>query len=384
MNKIAIHTLKAGITFTEPVYIDSDNLLVPAGIPIRQKDLDQLASWGISEVETEGVIETEENKDTAAKNGVSSKLSLTEVQENKGPYRSYVSLIERLDAVFTGIADKAPVEAHSIDNISSQLLQEVRDRRDSFIGFILGGEIKGHDLAKSSINTAILSALIAMEFKLINYKILQIAIGALLHDVGMLRLPKEILDKRGGLSDVERQRISSHPLLAYQIVTKELLYPEDMGIIVLQHHERWDGGGYPRQIAKTKINIGARIVSVADAFEAMVSQKSYRNSMVGYQAMKNILADNSRRFDPNVLKAFIKTMGIYPIGSIVLLNNTALARVIEVHGDAPLRPKIHILISEYGRVFKPDEGDIIDLKTERSLFISKAVDPRDLAGNNGQ
>jgi HD-GYP domain-containing protein (c-di-GMP phosphodiesterase class II) len=150
----------------------------------------------------------------------------------------------------------------------------------------------------------------------------------------------------------------------------------------MQHHERWDGSGYPQRIAGNNIDIGARIVSVADAFEAMVSQKSYRNSMVGYQAMKNLLSDNSRRFDPHVLKAFINIMGIYPIGSIVLLSNGALARVIESHGEVPLRPKIHILISEFGRIFKPDEGETIDLLTEKSLFISKAVDPRDLVGKN--
>jgi hypothetical protein len=110
----------------------------------------------------------------------------------------------------------------------------------------------------------------------------------------------------------------------------------------------------------------------------MVSQKPYRNSMMGYQAMKNLLSDNSRRFDPDVLKAFIQTMGIYPIGSIIFLNNGALGRVIEVHGDAPLRPKIRVLVDEFGKVFRQEEGDIIDLLTEKSLFIAKAVDPKEL------
>jgi hypothetical protein len=129
--------------------------------------------------------------------------------------------------------------------------------------------------------------------------------------------------------------------------------------------------------------MGARIVSVADAFEAMVSQKPYRNSMMGYQAMKNLLSDNSRRFDPDVLKAFIQTMGIYPIGSIILLNNGALARVVEIHGSAPLRPKIRVLIDEFGKVFKQEDGDLIDLLTEKSLFIARAVDPKEVAKKNG-
>jgi HD-GYP domain-containing protein (c-di-GMP phosphodiesterase class II) len=428
MKKIAVKNLQPGLTFSEPVYIEGNNLFVPAGVVVRKKDIDRLYAWGIDTVETNGdalaVVSdltpraaaepaaasgrTEnppqkgpkaspggERKfergaepaapaapEPAKKKAAPNMLSLTEVQENAGAYRSYIDLIERLDGVFGNIASGVSVEARAIDDITSRLLQAVRDQRDSFIGYILGGEVAGHEMAKSSVNAAILSALIAQELKLPNHKIMQIITGALLHDVGMFRLPKDILDKRGGLSDAELQRMQTHPLYTHKIVSKELLYPEEVGLIALQHHERWDGEGYPRRISGTAIDIGARIVSVADAFEAMVSQKPYRNSMMGYQAMKNLLSDNSRRFDPDVLKAFIQTMGIYPIGSIILLNSGVLGRVIEVHGDAPLRPKIRVLVDEFGKVFKQDEGDIIDLLTEKSFFIAKAVDPKELAKKN--
>lgn len=417
MKKISVSTLQPGMKFTEPVYIEGNNLLVPASVEVRKKDIERLHSWGIDVVQTEGdiiassrskgrpeaspppapqprdgeaeknVLSPEEtglpeeqapNPGSAAQKKKPGALSLMDVQKNKGAYRSYLETIEKLDQVLTGIGEGVSIEARSIDNIAARLLQAVRDERDSFIGFILGGEVSGHEMAKSSVNAAILSALIAQELKLPNHKIMQIIIGALLHDVGMLRLPREILDKRGGLSETELQRMKNHPLYTHKIVAKELLYPEDVGLIALQHHERWDGEGYPRRVSGNAIDMGARIVSVADAFEAMVSRKSYRNSMMGYQAMKNLLSDNSRRFDPDVLKAFIQTMGIYPIGSIILLNNGALARVTEVHGDAPLRPKIRVLIDEFGTVFKQDDGDLIDLLTEKSLFIAKAVDPKEL------
>jgi HD-GYP domain-containing protein (c-di-GMP phosphodiesterase class II) len=413
MKKVAVNTLKAGMAFSEPVYIEGNNLLVPAGVAIRKKDIDRLNSWGIDMVQTDGApISLQAAKDKnppapaqskaaagekaavpdkaagtqagdAAPQKPASLISLSEVQENKGAYRMYIDLIERLDEVFNNIATGISVEARAIDNITGRLLQAVREQRDSIIGYILGGEVSGREMAKSSVNTAILAALIAAELKLPNHKVMQVVTGALLHDVGMLRLPKEIVDKKGGLSAAELQRIQAHPLYTYKIVNKELLYPEDVGVVVLQHHERWDGEGYPRRISGAAIDMGARIVSVADAFEAMVSHKPYRNSMMGYQAMKNLLSDNSRRFDPDVLKAFIQTMGIYPIGSIIFLNNGALARVVEVHGSAPLRPKIRILIDEFGKVFKQDEGDYIDLLTEKSLFIARAVDPKEVAKKNG-
>ena len=402
MKKILVKDLNEGDVFSEAVFIEGNNLFVPAGIEVRKKDIAHLISWGVETVETNGNIITPAPKPEAAETKAAAKpeskasgkpedkaapkktsiITLQEVSENTGVYRTYLELIERLNEVCENIASNVAVEARSIDNITGQLLQAVREQRNSFIGFILGGEIKGHDLAKNLVNTAILSALIALELKLPNHRVLQIVTGALLHDVGMLRMPKEIVEKKGGLSEAELQRIQSHTLYTYRIVNKELLYPEDVGLIVLQHHERWDGEGYPRRIAGTAIDLGARIVSVADAFEAMVSKKPYRNSMMGYQAMKNLLSDNLRRFDPDVIKAFIQTMGIYPIGSIILLNNGAMARVEEVMANAPLRPRIRILINEFGKVFKQDEGEIIDLLIEKSLFIAKAVDPKEIAGKD--
>ena len=412
MKKILVKDLKEGVVFSEPVYIDGENILVPAKVAVRKKDIARLNAWGIEAVETEGEPVAAHQKGKKATGGddpkpkepvdidpldrdsankrpaektsepkkkSSSMISLPEVQENKGAYRSYLNLIERMDEVCSNIASSVAMEARSIDNISGRLLQSVRGERNSFIGYILGGEIKGHDMAKSLVNSAILSALIALELKMPNHKVLQVVTGALLHDVGMLRVPKEIVEKRGGLSDSELQRIQSHTLYAYKIVNKELLYPEEVGLIVLQHHERWDGEGYPRRLSGTAIDIGARIVSVADAFEAMVSKKPYRNSMMGYQAMKNLLSDNLRRFDPDVIKAFIQTMGIYPIGSIILLNSGALARVIDVQPNAPLRPTIRILADEFGNAFKNDSGDMIDLLVEKSLFIARAVDPKEIA-----
>jgi len=402
MKNIDVKTLKPGLIFSMPVYIEGDNFLVPANVPLRQKDIDRLKAWGIETVRTEGkiVVETkktpEDDKTPGAGNHPAggnadgapaqkqinkkaSKFAISEVQANAGPYRSYNTLIDKLDGVFTCIITGVQIETRSLDGICNQLLQEIRENRNSFIGFILGGEVSGQELAKSSINTAILSALTAQELKLAHHKILQIVTGALLHDVGMLKLPKEILEKKGQLSDAELQQVKSHPAITSKIVTKELSYPQEVNFIVLQHHERWDGKGYPENLQGPEIDMGARIVSVSDAFEAMVSTKSYRNSMVGYQAMKNLLADNSRRFDPEVLKAFAKIMGIYPIGSIVLLNNGAYARVTEVHSDASLRPRIQILIDENGKAFDTEEGEIFDLLSVKHLFIKKPIDPIEFA-----
>jgi HD-GYP domain-containing protein (c-di-GMP phosphodiesterase class II) len=395
MNVINTYDLKPGQIFSEHVYTEGECLLVPQLVPLRQKDIDLLVSCGIEEVRTEGALvepeeiaeveevadeevletaEEDEEPDPTDKREIL-KFSIIDVKTNSGPYRAYKNLIEKLNSVFTGIKSGLDVQINAIDNICVQLLQDLRDNPDKFVEYILGGEVSGHELAKSSVNTAILSALIAQGLKLPNHKIHNIVSGALLHDVGMLRLSKGITEKKGGLSEAELEQIKSHPVHTSKIVTKELFGPQEVNMIALQHHERWDGKGYPDNIQGNAIDIGARIVSVADAFEAMVSKKSYRNSLIGYQAIKNLMADNASRFDPAVINIFTKIMGIYPIGSIVKLNNTAIGRVISVHTDAPLRPIIQMLMDEKGKVLDTRNPVTVDLLIQKTVFIKNAIDP---------
>jgi len=406
MNLINTYDLKPGQVFTAPVYSEGEYLLVPSMIPLREKDIAFLISSGIEEVRTEGTFFDGEKKSTPAAELASVpavpvpavelpapapapipiienteikkekiKFSITDVKQNSGPYRAYKNLIEKLNYVFNGIKSGSDVDIHIVDTICDQLLKDLRDYRDNYVDYILGGEVSGHELAKSSVNTSILSALMAQEFGLTEYKIPHIVVAALLHDVGMLRLSRGITEKKGGLSEAETEQIKSHPLHTSKIIAKELFGPHEVEMIAFQHHERWDGNGYPNHINGPAIDIGARIVSVADAFEAMVSKKSYRNSMTGYQAIKNLMADNARRFDPAVIHVFTKIMGIYPIGSIVELNNGAIARVISVHTDAPMRPIIQMLTDEKGKALDTRKPQTVDLLIVKTLYIKKAIDP---------
>ena len=244
---------------------------------------------------------------------------------------------------------------------------------------IIGSDVAGYQDAKTAVNCALLSLVVGKTLKLPAYRLHHLVLGAFLHDIGMLRMPPEIVHKKDTLTVEEAQKLKAHPLYAFRTIVRDMHYPEDIGLIALQHHERWDGDGYPRKTAGQEIDLLARIVSVTDAFEAMISQKPYRNSMIGYAAMKSLLSDNGRRFDPDVLKAFLRSMGIYPIGSIVVLNNAAIAKVMETHADAPLRPKLRILVDEFGNHYREPEGDMLDLLTEKTLFIARAIDPRELA-----
>jgi HD-GYP domain-containing protein (c-di-GMP phosphodiesterase class II) len=387
--RIALEQIKPGSRYSEDVFIDDKNLLVPANIAVKQKDLDALKRWGIGFVVTEGnqvdEASSEGQASDGAQGGASGGALKAKPQSFAGSrelYLRYTELVDRLSQIFDKIRKNEAIESKAVDQIAQGVLALVREERDSAMSAILGGQSSGADLARAGVNTAILSTVIGITLKLPPYRLTYLVAGALLHDSGMLRIPDSIVKKKGQLSEDEAQKIRAHPLLSYRIITKELMYPDDVGLVGLQHHERWDSEGYPRKSGGEAIDVLARVVSVADAFEAMVSQKPYRSPMIGYAAMKALLSDNSRRFDPDILKAFIKSMGIYPLGSTVLLNNAAIARVIETHPDAPLRPKLRIIVDEFSKKYENNEGDIVDLVAEKTLFIARALDPKELAGSS--
>lgn len=408
--KVLRKDLAEGMRFSANVFFDDgENMLLAQGVPIKARELQALDRWNINYVLTHGSVIVKDEKTTAKeveeveeldeldeldndsnseeKNNIINEtpaldplvftaeqiLKLPAVLANTEVYDSYRSLVKEMDDFFTDIKKRNDFTARTVDKIVSNLLVLVQTQRSEIVGFILGGEILEMELAKSSVNTAILSTIIASHLAFPRHKLVQIATSALLHDVGMLSVSQAIVQKEGKLDDNEMFMMRSHANYGYKIIVNELLYSDEIGRSAIQHHERYDGEGYPQGLKGENIDLNARIISVADAFEAMVSPKAWRDSLVGYQAMKNLVSDNSRRFDPKVIKAMIQCMGIYPIGSLVLLNNSAICRIIESHNEAPLRPVVRILMDEFGRAFPQNEGDLVDLLKNKNLFIVRAI-----------
>ncbi len=376
MKAIKVRDLKAGMKFDQPVYIEGNNVLVPAEVTVKQKDIDRLLRWDIEEVYTEGSVmaETEEPQGTPA-------FPWLPMRDEKyaGIYRSAIGKVE---AAFRDIVEGTYGGHEPIDAVVNEIVEALRQGKNEMIQLILLGESGARKLPASSVNCMILATVIGMAMRLTSHRLIQLATAALLHDVGMLQIRKDILEKVGKLTENEINQVRTHPVLSYRTISKELKYPEDIALIALQHHERWDGNGYPRRLKGEEILVGARILAVADSYEAMVRERPYRNSMIGYSAMKGILSDNGKHFDPAVLKAFLESMGIFPIGSIVQLNNSSVGRVSENHPEAPLRPRIELLIDEYGT--RIQEREVVDLLEKKSLFIVKAIDPRIIKEGDGE
>ena len=299
--------------------------------------------------------------------------SMRETQQ----YASYKSFVAAIDELFTSIK-KSNSPSRAVDEVASDLRLFILESRASAVRCIFGNDIEEREMAKNAVHTAIISMLVAENLSVSNAGLERIITGALLHDVGMLRVPDAIIEKAGKLSAEELAVIHNHPMYGYKIIHETLMYPEEVAVAALQHHEHWDGTGYPDKLTGDKISLQARIISAADAFVAMVSARAYRSKFSGYEAMKNLVADNARRYDPDIVKAMIQNIGIYPVGSIVLLNNAAIARVTQVFPGSPLRPVVKVIIDEAGQSYPDDESETVDLRANKSLFIVRDINPTEI------
>ena len=369
MNVIKTSELKAGQTFSLPVYVDGENLLVPENVEIKEKDLERLKKWGIEEVQTDGEV----NNDRGSDSDVSGSHDSESGDRIKTLYRT--SLISLMSS-FQTLEKRKLVEPKHFNDIVDQLVPSIVGSPEEWLNFALATARERENLAQSSLNTAIFALVIGVQFSLSQEALVDLCTAALLHDVGMLRIPLEIRRKREQLDSKELEVIRTHPLHTYKMITGGLKYSEDVGRIALLHHERWDGKGYPRQLAEKQIPQAARILSVADAFEAMMRDKPYRESLLGYNAVRQILNDNSRRFDSEIIKAFIRSMGLYPVGSFVVLNDGSVGVVVKIHPDAPLRPVIRILVTKEGKKLAKDENKLINLREDQKSFIARPFDPK--------
>lgn len=239
------------------------------------------------------------------------------------------------------------------------------------------GNIFKRSIAANCFNTALILFYFAKTSNWPPIKARILVRSALLHDVGMLFVPQEILEKQGRVTERERAAIEAHPSTSLDLVTRWKEPPEVLAVAI-QHHECWNGSGYPEGIIGKEIHELSRIVSVVINFVAMVTQRTYRNSLVGYLAMKNILDEQGTRFNPEAVRDFIGCLGLNPPGSILLLSDGSIARVIEPRQNNPLRPKVRILIDSSGQEYRNDTGAVIELGLAKKMFITRPVNFQDL------
>ena len=219
------------------------------------------------------------------------------------------------------------------------------------------------------VNVCVMSIIIGLAFRYDKANLAQLGVGSLLHDIGKVKIGKEIINKPGRLTEEERKEVEKHTDYTFQILRERHDISYLSALIAYEHHERFDGLGYPRGLKGDQIHEYARIVAVADVYDALVTNRCYRPRMYSYQAAEIIQASSGTHFDPGVVKAFMDNIVIYPIGNPVELNNGARGVVAKINKQIPARPVVLIFYDQDGKHL--DTPQKVDLTENLTLFITK-------------
>lgn len=218
-----------------------------------------------------------------------------------------------------------------------------------------------------SVNVGILSISIGRRFHMTIEELVKLGTAAILHDIGKNDIPVEILDKPDDLTDEEYEIIKEHPQLGYRRVKDLIELSSVTKIGILQHHERCDGSGYPNGLKRNEITMFGKIIAVADTYDAMTTNRSYRMAYSPLEAYEYLLGDGDNRYDIRVVEKFTRCVSAYPVGTCVELSNGQEAIVVKNYVDNPLRPMVRDL----------ENYETYDLNNDMKLLnvcINKIID----------
>ncbi len=382
MKRIPINELKQGMRFTKPVFIDSSNMLVGANVPLKDDDIRRLMKWGIAEVQTDGELML------AHEIGGKSELSEQYVKI-LDDYNLLLSLKDKFVEVYekccsevtkihTAIRNNRNFSPAELQKRITGIIELLVQNRNIFL-YTVGLDYNKDHLVVHAVNTSIYALIIGIGLKYDLEKMIQLGTGTMLLNAGMVQIPGYILNKEMNLSERELTQIKMHPVQGYQVLKSLGSISEEAATISLQHHEQYNGQGYPRKMKGIDITEFARIAAVADNYEALVEDRSYRPRCYYYKAMKELVSSGSGKFDPVILRVFISVLSVYPIGSLVLLNNQKIGIVVGSFQNNPMRPVVKVLKDEKGNRIKGIE--IVNLLEEQKLYIVNSLD-EDEAGIN--
>lgn len=263
----------------------------------------------------------------------------------------------------------SPIQERHIKRAVDDIIDELLNNRDAVVHLT---EIRSmQDYAfKHSVNVCVLSVLTGLSMGYHQLKLKQLGIGALLHDVGLAKLPEAIIG-RDILTDQDLKLYHKHCEYGWEVLKKT----DNIGIVAahvaLQHHERYDGSGYPRGLSDKGIIEFARIVCIADVYDTLASDHPQRKRMLPHEVIELIKLKQGTDFDPGIVSHFISIIAPFPAGSIVLLNTGFKAIVVSVPKTNPTRPIVRLLYDDSGQ--KIERIKYMDLMLQPAIFVSEVI-----------
>ena len=288
--------------------------------------------------------------------------------------KTRISAIQNVATAFHSVEENGTFDPAPLQGISENILQDIIAQQKNLVQLT---DIRLHDTYTfaHSVNVAILSSLLGVLLKLSREEQLKLTLGGLLHDIGKITVPYEILTKAGHLTDDEWSVMQGHPEAGRQRLKK--MFPNDtlLSTIALQHHEHIDGSGYPNHLKGEQIHRYGRIVAIADVYDALTSVRPYKRAYTPSVAHRLMATCSPGHFDLDLLKLFFDNVAIYPVGTI-LKTQEGYAIVKKVEFGYTLTPVVCVFANREGKLL--DTPSDLDLKEAPKGMLDGVISDSEL------
>jgi len=263
----------------------------------------------------------------------------------------------------------ARVAAESVENLA----EAVTENRTALIALAAMKKYDNYTFTHM-VNVSILTMAQARALGIEGRLLREFGLAALMHDIGKVRTPKEILNKPSKLDDREFQIMKRHTIDGAALLRQTPEIPALSPVVAFEHHLRLDGQGYPDGVTRETLNLATMLCSIADVYDAMRSQRDYQEAFPTDRILAVLKRNDGMQFDQHLVRRFVQLMGIYPPGSVVELADGRVAIVTAVHAPDPERPGVRVVLTREGQPAVPEDIELWD-ESAGGLVIAKVIDP---------
>ncbi|ACM60925.1 HD-GYP domain-containing protein (c-di-GMP phosphodiesterase class II) [Caldicellulosiruptor bescii] len=325
MKKVTVDQLEEGMKLARDVFTENGKLLLPEGFIIKLSFIQKLREHNIDSV----YVEDEKAE--------------SYVKEEVIYHETFVAIQDLMLSAKAGEIVDPFVAKEIVNDIVSQIIEE----EDVFLKIVGFRDVDNYTYFHS-VDVSIFAAIIGKLLELDRKQIEDLALAALLHDFGKMKIPHEILNKPAKLTDEEFEEMKKHTIYGYQIVKNMEGISEQVAEVALLHHERLDGSGYPLKLKGDKIPLFAKIVAVADVYDALTADRVYKKKIVPTKAADYLTKYSGIHFDKDIVQKFLKMVVKYPVGCFVVLNTGEIAIVYEENPFNKTRPIVKVVARKEG------------------------------------
>lgn len=355
--EVKTSTLIPGMVLAQDVMQSSGAYLLQKGTVLSGPAIRKLENWDIQEV----LVEEPEGEH---KDEIEAKLR----PEMSRSHQRTVNLMERV--LTKGSEDLLETEA--IRGAVGEIMSQVELSKDVLLGLT---HLQSYDnyLYSHSVNVCVLALIIGEGLQMSPESLKELGEAALLHDLGMLNISSDVWNQQRALTEEEFLEIRRHPDYGRELLSNADGVKPCTVEVAYQHHERFDGSGYPQGLTGEATSQFARIVAVADVYDACISPRPHRAAMTPREALNSLTA-YKEKYDPKVLYAFLSMMAIYPVGCYVQLSSGETGKVVGIQRNQPFRPEIRVVTDPLGNVLDKPYRINLDNKNYLMLHITRTLE----------